>query len=153
MRRALLFLCACGVLFGCSQTPAPPTEEDGEEKPSATFWQLDDDSELGVKLDPWPPVNGKTTVTATTSPGDWGGAEPKVQSVKYRVVDDPKSSASYQSMDRTEKTRDVDGEKAIDHVYTAKDVAMPSGSHYVQFKIEAQGFQQTEFPDWQVKVP
>ena len=97
------------LFLGCSSTPAPDAND--ENKPSETFWQLSDDSELNAKLTPWPPVGGKVTLAvggkvtleASNGLGDWGNEKPIVETLEYRVVKDAGSRESYTMMERTER--------------------------------------------------
>lgn len=137
---------------GCSRSG--PTAESNEDRPSKTFWQLEDDSELQVEVKPWPPTGGKATVEARSGIGDWGGSKPKVESVEYRVVRDPRSSEPYKRMSRTEKTEGEGEEAATVHIYSAPDVSFSSGTSWIQFKVKGTGFQrEVELSDWSVNAP
>lgn len=155
MRKLLSVIVAAMLLLGCSSTPAPDANDTNENKPSETFWQLSDDSELNVKLAPWPPVGGKVTLEANNGLGDWGNEKPIVETLEYRVVKDTGSSDPYTRMERTEKTVGEGEEAVTEYFFTARDVALPAKSSvFVQFR--ASGSKLTspvELTDWGVKVP
>jgi hypothetical protein len=155
MRRLLTVLVSAMLFLGCSSPPAPDSSQSGEEKPSETFWQLSDDSELSVKMSPWPPSNGKVTLEANNGLGDWGNEKPIVEDLEYRVVNEAGSSAAYTKMERTEKVLGEGEEAVTEYFFTARDVALPAKSSvFVQFR--ASGAKLTppvELTDWKIEIP
>lgn len=156
MRRLTTAILSAMLLLGCSSTPSPESNEAGEEnKPSETFWQLSDDSELSVKLSPWPPAGGKVTIEANNGLGDWGFEKPVVESLEVRVVKQASSSDAYVKMERAEKTVGEGEEAVTEYFFTAKDVAIPAKSSvFVQFRASGTKLNPpVELTDWSVKVP
>lgn len=153
MRSLISAMIAAMLFLGCSSTPAPDAND--ENKPSETFWQLSDDSELNARLTPWPPVGGKVTLEASNGLGDWGNEKPIVETLEYRVVKDAGSRESYTMMERTERQVGEGDEAVTEYFFTAKDIALPEQSSvFVQFR--ASGSKLTapvELTDWGVKVP
>lgn len=151
MRTLLLSMLVGGWLTACSAPPAtPPTTGTGEPI-NETFWQLADDADLEVKVDPWPPVGGKASIEAHVGPGDWGGDKPTVETLEYRVVDKADSTAPYTRMTRSEKRED----EATEYQFTARDVAFPSKTTvFVQFKPTGPSLKEPQMlTDWSLKVP
>lgn len=152
MRKTLLALLVGLWLTACSSTPAPPTTDPETGEPvNKTFWQLEDDSELSVSVEPWPPGAGKVNVVADASLGDWGGERPIVEALECRIVDREDSSAPWIKMERKEHRV----EEATEYQFTAKDVAIPSKTTvWIQFKPSGPGMKSTNpLSDWSLKVP
>lgn len=152
MKNLLVLLLLAGLSAGCSKPTGTADNGGDEDKPSKTFWELEDDSQFDVEVKPWPPSGGKATVEAVASIGDWGGDLPLVESVQYRVVSDPKSSQPYKEMKREEKSEGEGEDKITTYHYTATDVPFAKGTSFIQFKAVGKGFRQTaELLDWSVK--
>jgi hypothetical protein len=153
MKKPFLLLLALSLVCSCSKSPPPKTNSD-DTKPNATFWQLEDDSNLEVEVRPWPPSAGKADIIAETSVGDWGGSVPAVESVQVRVVSDQNSTATYQSMTRVEKVEGSGEDAVTHHIYTAKDVKLSSGKQFVQFRVKGKNFQrEAALGDWSLNIP
>lgn len=150
MRTTLLACLTAALLTACSNPPAAPPPNEGE-KPNATFWQLADDSELDVELKPWPPSGGKVTIEGQLGLGDWHDDKPIFETLEFRVVDKPDSTAPYQKMSRAEQRL----EDSLTYTFTAKDVAVPPKTTvWVQFRgtgprLERPGM----LTDWSIKMP
>lgn len=120
---------------------ADDTTQDGHPA-NEVFWQLPDDSSLDVRVDPWPPNNGRARLLVNASLGDWSETN-LTRTVSYRFG----SAAAWTAMTAGPTT--PDGDK----IFTS-DVIVPTGAHNIQFKVVQSGTAGTStLTDWTLQVP
>ncbi len=133
--RNFLLLFVLAFLLACA-SPPPTSEGEGGSEP-ATFWQLQDDSEMAVKVDPWP-GSGEVTLQVETTPGDWGPDRPIVERVDYQVSSSAEAGDDWTDMGSPEKTTETEeGESWEVHTYQAP-ISAKSGD-YIHFRVHGEG--------------
>ena len=149
MTRKMTYLVLVALLLGCSN---PPTDDPGADAnpKSATFWQLKDDSELNVRLSPWPIKNGKVTITAETGPGDWGPDKPIVEKVEYQVTSTEAAGSDWKDMGPAASKTEGSGEESYSiDTYTARDVSLAEGQ-YLHFKVSGPNLENFGLAPWKI---
>ena len=137
-----LLLLACQITndTGSSTSAAPE---------NATFWQLADDSELRIALNPWPVTSGasvRLTVQATT--GDWAEDKSLVERVLFGVSTSTQGPASPAPMRFTRV--DSEGNRFFE-----ADMTLPRGTSYLHIRAEGSNFKggsAGELEPWKIEA-
>lgn len=120
------------ILSACQSDSSSSSESGDTNAPGETFWQLADDSELKIKLTPWPLQSSAPTrvhIEATT--GDWDEEKVLVEQVQVGVTTSSSQSAGPWIPLSTARPT-ADGSKVFEG-----DVKLPAGK--VAFRVLAKG--------------
>lgn len=114
------------------------------EKEQSPSWQLQDDSSLSSKIEPWPAVAGRATLRVTIS------CEPELASgwsVSYRIVATQDEDAEWIRMFPAETSEDTEA------VLFDADTSLVRGSWFVNFKVAGMMHDKPDIlKDWSVIV-
>ena len=137
MFRHLLMIATLG---GLLLTAGCQGDEDIDTDSSAalsneTFWQLIDDSQLTVRISPWPPqANSPATIVAEASLGDWGESVITEQVFYGFTTSESESVIDWQPLTLESESPDLKQFGA--------EAALPSGTIYLHFDARAPIFAQ-----------
>jgi hypothetical protein len=129
---------ACG-------SPGPDAASESAAKEPGTYWQLLDDSNLDVALEPWPPSAGSATLRAVATLGDWSEDQILAEQLSYRIAEIEDGFDPWTPMTRTAEDEDQRHFEAT--------VALEPGTWFVQLKVEGSAYDEPlELTDWKVEV-
>ncbi len=130
-----LVLICCMFLFSGCQRGGDDTGKDSTPA-NETFWQLLDDSDLTVRVFPWPPkASSKTTIRAEASSGDWSEEAVLTENVMFGVTRSESEKVTKWTPMRTVKTETYTK-------YFSADVTLPQGKIYLHFDARGDAFSQ-----------
>ena len=159
--KRLTLLVVVGLAIGCggdytvpSGGTAPSGGEAGavdpDQDPSGfqTFWQLLDDTDLKVEVDPAPPAADTEVTLRAHRKADSGFHQP-LKSVHYRVVAAQDAATEWLPMPAPTRTELEGG--MVKSVYEAT-IRLPKGTSFVQFLVDHGFGEPVALQDWDVNV-
>jgi hypothetical protein len=144
---------ACGMYVGRVYVRSLFKKEDPQkttlEQPSGdsdndNFWELNDDSELTAKIEPWPAPAGPATIVVEISPDDaskvFGGT------LECRIAHSERNSDPWYPVKATRKDKDLS-------THFSFPIKLRPGTFWVQFRVkEPTDKNYTELTDWKIEV-
>jgi hypothetical protein len=128
----------------CGSPESDVAEESAAQEPG-TSWQLLDDSNLDVGLEPWPPRAGSATLRAVATLGDWSENQILAEQLSYRIAEIEDGFDPW-----TQMTRIAEDEER--RTFEAA-VALEPGTWFLQLKVEGSAYDEPlELTDWKVEV-
>lgn len=121
----------------------PKKESEGDEE-SGTSWQLQDNSMLDARIEPWPPTHGKATLKVEIS------SEPELAggwNVEYRIRSQSNRAQDWSRMFSAANKGDSDDEQ-----FEAEIVLEP-GTRVVEFKVSGRMHEKPDvLSDWIITI-
>lgn len=155
----LTWVIAVGLAIGCSGEYTVPSDgttpaldgggaADQAQAPAnfQTFWELLDDTDLNVEVDPAPPA-ADTDVTVRASRKADSGYHQPLKSLHYRVVAEEDAEGEWLPMPLADRTELEGG--MVDSVYETT-IQLPQGTSFVQFKVDHGFGDPVVLQDWNV---